>query len=65
MERVSSLANCLLGLEGTILTPALTRMTGSAAAVVSFKEASQLLGELAGVQVDAKLVERAAESLGQ
>lgn len=55
----------LLGLEGTVLTPALTRMTGSAAAVVSFKEASQLLGQLAGVEVDAKQVERTAESLGE
>ena len=40
-------------------------MTGSAAALVSFAEASGLLAELAGVQVEAKQVERVAEALGR
>ncbi len=39
-------------------------MTGSAAALVSFEESSALLHELAGVEVSAKQVERAAEALG-
>src|SRR6516164_5852902 len=40
------------------------RMTGSAAALVSFEESSGLLHELAGVEVSAKQVERVAEGLG-
>jgi hypothetical protein len=40
-------------------------MVGSAATLVSFVESSSLLRELAGVDVDAKQVERAAEALGQ
>src|SRR3984893_9031993 len=40
------------------------RMTGSAAALVSFEESSGLLHELAGVEVSAKQAERAGESLG-
>lgn len=39
-------------------------MTGSAAALVSFEESSALLHELAGVEVSAKQLERAAEALG-
>jgi hypothetical protein len=39
-------------------------MTASAAALVSFQESSGLLHELAGVEVSAKQVERAAEALG-
>jgi Uncharacterised protein family (UPF0236) len=39
-------------------------MTGSTAALVSFEESSALLHELAGVEVSAKQVERAAEGLG-
>jgi hypothetical protein len=39
-------------------------MTGSTAALVSFAESSALLHELAGVEVSAKQVERAAEALG-
>jgi hypothetical protein len=38
-------------------------MTGSAAALVSSEESSGLLPELAGVEVSAKQVERAAEAL--
>ena len=39
-------------------------MTASTASLVSFEESSGLLHELAGVEVSAKQVERAAESLG-
>jgi hypothetical protein len=46
------------------LTPGVLRMTGSTAALVSFEESSALLHELAGVEVSAKQVERAAEALG-
>jgi hypothetical protein len=54
-----------LGIAGTTLSPAVTRMTGHAAAMVSFAEASTLLEELAGVSVDAKQAERTAEALGR
>ena len=54
-----------LGLENTSLSPALTRMTGTVGALVSFQEGSALLTELAGVAVDAKQVERTAEALGK
>jgi hypothetical protein len=53
-----------LRLEEFSLTPAVLRMTGSTASLVSFKESSELLKELAGVEVSVKQVERAAESLG-
>jgi hypothetical protein len=53
-----------LGLESFSLTPGVLRMTASAAARVSFEESSGLLHELAGVEVSAKQVERAAEALG-
>ena len=53
-----------LGLEGGSLTPGAVRMVGTAAARVSFAESSQLLAELAGLPIDPKRVERAAEALG-
>ena len=53
-----------LGLEKTSMSPAVTRMIGSVAALVSFQESGALLNELAGVPVDAKQVERTAEALG-
>jgi hypothetical protein len=53
-----------LRLEQFSLTPGVLRMTGSTAALVSFQESSALLHELAGVEVSASQVERAAESLG-
>ena len=53
-----------LDLQDTSLSPAVTRMIGTVGAMVSFEEGSQLLEELAGVAVDAKQVERAAETLG-
>jgi hypothetical protein len=49
-----------LGLEATALSPAVTRMVGTAAALVSFAESSELLGALAGLPVNAKQVERTA-----
>jgi hypothetical protein len=53
-----------LGLELFSLTPGVLRMTGSAAALVSFEESSGLLKELAGVEVSVSQVQRAAEALG-
>jgi hypothetical protein len=53
-----------LGLEGGSLSPAVTRMTAAVGALVSFQEGSDLLNELAGVQVEAKQVERTAKALG-
>lgn len=46
------------------LTPGVLRMTGSAAALVSFEESAALLHELAGVEVSISQVQRAAEALG-
>jgi hypothetical protein len=54
-----------LGLEGGTLTPGVLRMVGTVGAMVSFEEGEKLLGELAGVDVSAKHVERAAEALGR
>jgi hypothetical protein len=54
-----------LRLELFSLTPGVLRMTGSAAALVSFEESSALLQELAGVKVSVKQAERAAEALGK
>jgi hypothetical protein len=54
-----------LGIENTSLSPALTRMVGTVGALVSFEEGSAWLQELAGVPVDAKQVERTAETLGK
>lgn len=53
-----------LGLSDTTLTPAVTRMVGAVGATVSFEEGRQLLHELAAVDLDAKTVERVAETLG-
>lgn len=54
-----------LGLDATSLSPAVVRMVGQAAALVSFAEASLLLERLASVVVDPKATERAAEALGR
>ncbi|MGH7263899.1 MAG: ISKra4 family transposase [Candidatus Rokuibacteriota bacterium] len=54
-----------LGLAGTALSPALTRMIGAVGALVSFEEGSTLLRDLAGVAVPPKQVERRAETLGR
>ena len=53
-----------LGVESASLSPAVTRMVGTAAALVSFAEGSALLGDLAGLTVPAKQVERTAKALG-
>jgi hypothetical protein len=52
-----------LKLELFSLTPGVLRMTGSAAALLSFEESSTILHDLAGVEVSTKQVERAAEAL--
>ncbi len=54
-----------LGLDSSSLSPAALRMTGVTAARVSFAEASELLAELAGLDLEPKLVERQAEALGR
>jgi hypothetical protein len=53
-----------LGVEGASLSPAVTRMVGTVAALASFAESSELLSTLAGLPVPAKQVERTAEALG-
>ncbi|HEX2665467.1 MAG TPA: ISKra4 family transposase [Candidatus Acidoferrum sp.] len=53
-----------LRMELFSLTPGVLRMTASTAALVSFEESRALLHELAGVEISAKQVERAAEALG-
>lgn len=55
----------ILGIADSSVSPAVTRMIGLVGAMVSFKESSELLGELAGVRVDSKQIERTAESLGR
>lgn len=54
-----------LGLDGSTLSPAVQRMLGTAAALASFAESTELLAALAGIAVDPKQVERTAEALGQ
>jgi hypothetical protein len=53
-----------LGLVAGSLSPGVLHMVAQVGALVSFQEGSQLLAALAGVTVDAKHVERAAEALG-
>jgi hypothetical protein len=53
-----------LGLEDASCSPGVQRMVASVGAAVSFKEGSTLLRELAGIEVNAKQVERVAEGLG-
>jgi len=48
----------------THLSPGVRRMIALVGATVSFEEGAELLTKLAGVEVDAKLVEREAEALG-
>ena len=49
----------------TDLSPGVTRMTGAAAAQVSFAQASGLLAELGGGRMGTKHVQRSAEALGR
>ena len=53
-----------LGIEGRSLSPGVTRMVGLVGAATSFEEGGTLLRELAGVDIGAKRVERAATRLG-
>jgi hypothetical protein len=53
-----------LGMEDTSWSPAVTRMIATVGALVSFQEGSELLRELADLEVGAKQVERTAEALG-
>lgn len=53
-----------LALDGTSLSPAVTRMVGVTAAELSFEKSSTLLRELADLEVIPKQVERHAEALG-
>jgi len=53
-----------LGVAGASLSPGLAAMTDRAAAAGPFAEAAGLLGDLAGVALTAKRVERAAEASG-
>jgi hypothetical protein len=54
-----------LGVGGTSLTPGLARMIDRAGAAVPFAPAGRLLADLAGIQVNAKAVQRAAEADGR
>jgi uncharacterized protein UPF0236 len=54
-----------LGLTEGSLSPGVARMVAQVGALVSFQEGSELLAALAGVTLEAKHVERTAESLGQ
>ncbi|HVT17301.1 MAG TPA: hypothetical protein VHQ90_14125 [Thermoanaerobaculia bacterium] len=53
-----------LGLAQGSLSPGVLHMIAQVGALVTFKEGSDLLAALAGVSLDAKHVERAAEGLG-
>ena len=53
-----------LGVAGTSMSPGLAAMNDRAAAAGPFAGAASLLGDLAGVRLTAKRVERAAESSG-
>ena len=53
-----------LGVAGTSMSPGLTAMNDIAAAAGPFAGAARLLGELAGIRLTAKRVERAAEASG-
>jgi hypothetical protein len=54
-----------LGVAGTSLTPGLRRMIDRAGAAAPFAPAAGLLADLAGVAVNAKAVQRAAETDGR
>jgi hypothetical protein len=54
-----------LGVAGTSLTPGLRRMIDRAGATVPFAPAGRLLSDLAGLEVNAKRVQRTAETDGQ
>jgi len=51
-------------MQGSFLSPGVRRMVATVGAMVSFAESSELLWELAGVEVESKHVERTAEAIG-
>jgi hypothetical protein len=53
-----------LGCAQASISPGLARMTARAAAAVPFARAAGLLGELAGIELTVKRVERSAEAAG-
>ena len=53
-----------LGVAGASMSPGLAKMTARAAAAVPFAKAAGLLGELAGIGLTVKRVERSAEASG-
>lgn len=53
-----------LGVGGASMSPGLAKMTARAAAAVPFAKAAGLLGELSGIQLTVKRVERSAEASG-
>ena len=53
-----------LGFAASSLSPGVLQMVAQVGAMVSFEEGSDLLATLAGITLDAKHVERAAEALG-
>jgi hypothetical protein len=55
----------MLDIKNTSLSPGVVRITGLTASMVSFKETSELLKELAGIKIDPKAAERTAEALGK
>jgi hypothetical protein len=56
--------DCELGVAGASMSPGLAAMNDLAAAAGPFAGAARLLQELAGVRLDARRVERAAEASG-
>ncbi len=54
-----------IGVSGASMTPGLRAMVARAAAVAPFAKAAALLGELAGVELTAKRVERSGEGDGK
>ncbi len=54
-----------LGVTGASLSPGLARMVARVGAAAPFAQASELLAELAGVELTTKRVERSAEADGQ
>jgi hypothetical protein len=54
-----------LGLDQSGLSPGVARMAAIAGALNSFAEGSMLMHELAGLEVNAKAVERTAKRIGQ
>lgn len=54
-----------LGLEDELFSPGIQRMVAFTAASLSFQESETLLRELIGLPIEAKHIERTAESIGQ